>query len=153
MAFRLTGLRAEKFEHLFHRSDAELKALGAVRLNAQLGYPCRVTLEDAIPGENVLLVHYEHIGAPSAYRSAGPIFIREAVLPTGTIENQIPDAMRDRLYSVRAYDEYGWMLDADVGLGKDLAGLFDRFLADPQVHFLHLHHARRGCFASRVDRA
>ena len=47
MSFRMTGLPAEKFDHLFALPDAELAAQGAVRRIADgrnPGYPCRISL-------------------------------------------------------------------------------------------------------------
>jgi hypothetical protein len=44
------------------------------------------------------------------------------------------------------------MLDAQVAPGTELEALIGRLFADPAVAWLHLHHARRGCFACRVDR-
>ena len=44
MGFRITGLPAERFSHLFALSDAELAEQGAVRQIADArdpGYPCR----------------------------------------------------------------------------------------------------------------
>ena len=44
MSFRITGLPAERFAHLFTLSDPELAAQGAVRRTADgrmPGYPCR----------------------------------------------------------------------------------------------------------------
>jgi hypothetical protein len=46
MRFRITGLPAEHFAHLFDLSDDDLAARGAVRRIAEarpLGYPCRVS--------------------------------------------------------------------------------------------------------------
>ena len=63
MNFRITGLPAERFAPLFSLSDAELTAHGAVRRIADRrspGYPCRVSLTDSSPGEELLLVNYEH---------------------------------------------------------------------------------------------
>jgi hypothetical protein len=37
--------------------------------------------------------------------------------------------------------------------GADAAPLFERYLARADVAYLHVHFARRGCFACRVDRA
>jgi hypothetical protein len=31
--------------------------------------------------------------------------------------------------------------------------MFERFLANPQTSYLHVHNARRGCYAARVERA
>ena len=69
------------------------------------------------------------------------------------MRNAIPPQQRDRLLSVRAYDDDGWMRDAEVVKGVDLDALVARFFADPQVAFLHVHNARRGCYACRIDRA
>ena len=46
MSFRITGLPAEDFSHLFALDDCELAALGAVRRTAQHGAPCRISLTD-----------------------------------------------------------------------------------------------------------
>ena len=50
MSFRITGLPAENFQHLFSLDDAELASLGAVRRDAPGAVPCRVSLTDATPG-------------------------------------------------------------------------------------------------------
>ena len=64
----------------------------------------------------------------------------------------IPDQQRRRLLSVRAYDERHYIVDAEVVPGTELETLIDRFFADPRVAYLHVHNARRGCYACRVDR-
>jgi hypothetical protein len=40
-----------------------------------------------------------------------------------------------------------------VSPGSELEALIERFLAEPRVAYLHVHNARRGCYACRVDRA
>jgi hypothetical protein len=44
------------------------------------------------------------------------------------------------------------MVDADIVDGAVAAPLIERLLARADVGYLHLHFARRGCFACRVDR-
>ena len=51
MSFRITGLPAEQFSHLFSLSDEQLAAQGAVRRIAQHPAPCRISLTDATPGD------------------------------------------------------------------------------------------------------
>ena len=152
MPFRLSGLSAEPFRPLYGLTDAELEARGVRRLIADDSAPCRVTLENVPVGAPVLLLTFEHQKAPSAYRGSGPIFVREGALET-KVTDHIPESFRARLYSARSYDSDGWMIDAEVAEGTDLEGLIDRLFADPEVAYLHLHHARRGCFACRIDRA
>ena len=60
MSFRISGLPAEPFAGLFNLSDDELKARGAVRRIASSNSPCRISLTDAQPGDELLLVNYEH---------------------------------------------------------------------------------------------
>ena len=62
MDFRISGLSVAPFAPLFGLSDAELAARNAVRrvCDAKPGFPCRVSLMDAEPGERVLLLHHEH---------------------------------------------------------------------------------------------
>jgi hypothetical protein len=152
--FQISALPAEPFRSLFALSDAELAARGARWQVVSAGTPCRVSLEDAAIGETVLLLPYEHqAAAGSPYRSAGAIFVRPDVPEARPAVNEVPESVRRRLLSVRAYDSEGMMIDADVAEGRVLEDAIARFFADPQVAYLHLHNARPGCYNCRVDRA
>ena len=67
--------------------------------------------------------------------------------------NEIPEVLRIRLLSARAFDDSGMMLHADVIDGADLAPTIHRDFEDLQTDYIHLHNAKPGCFAARVDRA
>jgi Protein of unknown function (DUF1203) len=58
-----------------------------------------------------------------------------------------------RLSSVRAYDAAGFLIVADVVPGGELEALVQRFLEEREVDYVHVHNARPGCFAFRIDRA
>ncbi|HTU62781.1 MAG TPA: DUF1203 domain-containing protein, partial [Polyangiales bacterium] len=77
MSFRISGLPAQPFAALFALSDQELAARDIIRMTVdrQPGFPCRVSLEDADPGESVLLLNYEHLPVASPYRSRHAIFV------------------------------------------------------------------------------
>jgi len=77
MSFRITGLPAENFDHLFALDDAELAALGAVRTKAPAAVPCRISLTDATPGDEVILTNYEHHAVDSPYRMRFAIYVRK----------------------------------------------------------------------------
>ena len=154
MSFRYIGLSPEPFATLLALNDEELHARGMRRMIAdeKPGLPCRVTLDDAEPGERVLLVPFEHQPAHSPYRASGPIFVREnASVPYDHV-GEVPPALRVRLLSVRAYAEDGMMVDADITEGRTLEPLLERLFADPRVAYAHVHNARRGCYAARVER-
>jgi hypothetical protein len=155
MTFRITGLDAKPFEHLFGLSDEALAAHNAKRYvaDSKPGFPCRVTLEDAEPGETLLLVPHTHQTSQTAYASKGPIFIRERPIGRTEWRNEVPEQLKVRLISLRAYDHDGMMIDADVVDGKELQPLIERFLANDEASYLHAHFARRGCYAALIERA
>ncbi|HSX55064.1 MAG TPA: DUF1203 domain-containing protein [Sphingomonas sp.] len=155
MSYVITGLEPAPFRHLFGLSDAELSIAGAVRMiaDARPGYPCRVTLEDAEPGTAVLLVNHEHLPVENPYRSRHAIFVAEGAEQPARFDAAIPEQLRLRLLSVRAFDADDMMIDAEVLDGTGLEAEIERMFADPRAAYLHVHNARRGCFAARVDRA
>lgn len=155
MAFVVTGLAPDPFIPLFGADAATLAAAGAIRFNvdAKPGFPCRITLEDAEPGETVLLLNHEHHGADTPYRARHAIFVRERATAAARYENAMPPALERRLLAIRAYDAAGMMIDAEIVEGVDAVPLIERLLADPRAACLHAHNARRGCFAARIDRA
>ena len=65
---------------------------------------------------------------------------------------EVPEMIRRRLLSVRAYDADDLMTAADVVDGQTLEPLIARYFADPRTAYLHLHNARAGCYNCRVDR-
>jgi hypothetical protein len=153
MSFRITGLDAAQFEHLFGLSDAELATRQIVRHVADgAGFPCRVTLEDAKPGDHLLLLNHRHQPCATPYASEGPIFVSERRAPTGEWIGEVPDQFKTRLISLRAYDHNDMMIDAEIIDGKDLKPLIERFLANNETAYLHAHFARRGCFAGKIER-
>lgn len=156
MTFRILGLDRRSIAPLLTLSDEALRRAGAQRMVADShpGFPCRVTLEDAQPGEEVILLNHRHLPHATPYQAQGPIFVRTR-LSAERFESvdAVPQQLASRLLSVRAYDDAGMMLDADVADGKDAAALFERLLDNPSASFLHVHFARRGCYAALVERA
>ena len=156
MSFRISSLPLEPFQPLFGLSDEELLKHGARReiADAKPGYPCRVTLADAEPGESLILLNYQHLDEESSpYRAKGPVFVRESATSGAEIVDEVPDYLSRRLLSIRAYDKDGMMLDADVVDGKELPGMIAKLFANAGVDYLHAHFAKRGCYAARIDRA
>jgi hypothetical protein len=154
MSFRIRGLDPAPFRPLFQLSDAELAQRGArrVRVTEPHSAPDRIELRDAEPGETVLLLNHVYLDAPSPYRGTHAIYVREGAERAFDAVDHIPDALRRRLISLRAFDADGMMVDADVVEGRELEPLIERLLSLPGVAFLHAHHARRGCYAARIER-
>jgi hypothetical protein len=155
MSFRIKGLPAEQFEHLFAMSDEELAAHGAVRRIAndrQPGYPCRVSLTDSRQGDELVLVNYEHLPVDSPYRMRFAIFVRKGDRTYDAV-NQVPEQLRKRTLAVRGYDTDGMMTGCELVDGRELEAAIGRLLAVTEARYLHVHFAAAGCYAARVERA
>lgn len=155
MDFLITGLPVQQFAPLFALDDAGLAKRGIERCvaDAPLAYPCRITLEDAQPGDELLLLSYAHQPAATPYAASGPIFVRRHATTTRIAVNEVPEQQRRRLLSIRAYDARHYLIDADVARGEELERAIGRLFEDARVDYLHVHNARRGCYACRVERA
>jgi hypothetical protein len=156
MSYVVSGLPLGPFALLFGLSDEALAEQQIVRMtvDAPIGFPCRVTLEDAQPGETVLLLNYEHQPADTPYRSRHAIFVSERATETRRAVGEIPGALAVRkALSLRAFDAAGMMVDAEIAAGDALEPVIARMFEAPQVAYIHAHNAGRGCYAARIDRA
>lgn len=154
MSFRISGLPAEPFAELFALSDEALAERRAIRMvaDSDRGFPCRISLTDARRGDTVILLNYEHQAANTPYYSNYAIFVREGEQQYDRID-EVPEQFRRRLLSVRGFDENGILLDADVTEGTALEPLIERLFENRRIAYLHVHNARPGCYAARIDRA
>ena len=152
MSFRITGLPAEDFSHLFSLDDVELATLGAIRRTAQHPAPCRISLTDATPGEEVLLTNYEHHAVDSPYRMRFAIYVRKGEATYDKI-GEVPEQLRKRTLAARAFDKNGMMIGRELIEGAELEAAIERLFAEPGAAYLHLHYAAPGCYAAKVERA
>lgn len=153
--FQFVALPIEYFTHLLSMNNDELASLHARRMivDTHPGYPCRVSLRDASPGERVILTHFQHHEANSPYQSTGPIFVREMAETAKPGVNEIPAMFNHRLLSVRAYDQGAMMKNARVVEGTALEETIRNFFANEAISYLHIHNAAPGCFNCTVQRA
>jgi hypothetical protein len=153
MSFIISGLDPKQFEHLRGASDEELAALHIERTSADgPGFPDRITLRDLPAGARVLLLNYEHQPASTPYRASHAIFIGEDEREAALYRDEIPQALRDRTLSLRAFDAAGRMVDAVLIDGKTAGAAIERLLANADVAYVHAHYATRGCYAALIER-
>jgi Protein of unknown function (DUF1203) len=154
MAFRIRGLSAEPFRHLYGFSDAELARHGVKRYVSEMkpGYPDRIEMRDAEPGEKLLLLNYMHQPADTPYRASHAIFIREGAVDTYDRMDEIPEVMQSRLLSLRAFGVDHMLLAADVVMGNESPAFIERLFANPAVAYIQAHNAKQGCYSGRIER-
>lgn len=121
--------------------------------DATPGFPNGIELRDAEPGETLLLLTYEHQPADTPYRASHAIFVREGAERAYESVGVIPEPLKVRPISLRAFNAAGEMVEADLIDGRDLDASIARFSAQSEVAYLHPHYAKRGCYAARIDRA
>ena len=148
--FRIQGLAAEQFAQLFALSDEALKAHGAVRRIADGPRPCRISLTDAEPGNELILVNYEHHAVASPYRMRFAIYVREGETTFDAVDT-VPAQLRRRTLAVRGFDAEGMMTGWELTEGMKLEAAVDALFADPRAAYLHVHFAAPGCYAARIE--
>ena len=153
MNFTVHGLSSEPFVPIYGLSDGELAERRARRVVVNgSGFPERIEMRDAQVGETLLLVNFEHQSADTPYRSSHAVYVREGATETWSGDH-LPEVMRKRLLSLRAFSADGSMVDADVVEGARAVPLIERLFDDPAVACIHAHYAKPGCYAARIERA
>ncbi len=153
MDYLIEGLDPAPFAPLFAQSDAALAQQNIVAVYAEDDdHPCRISLAGAARGDRLLLLNHVHQPAASPYRASHAIYVAQGSTAQARYRNVIAPVMRTRPLSIRAFDNAGMIVDADLVDGADAERLIHRLLADPRAAYLQVHFARRGCFAATVTR-
>ncbi len=152
MAYRIEGLAPAAFESLFGMMDGALAAHKAVRVIADgPGYPCRVSLRDAEPGEELVLVNHVSNDVDGPFRTAHAIYVRKGAR-TAAYRDEAPRCLDSRTISLRGFDAAGMLKGGLLALPGEadskIRALFDR----PEIDTIHAHTATYGCFLARIER-
>lgn len=154
MTYRIAGLSPERFRPLFALSDDQLADLGVIRVRADAkpGFPCRITLEDAEPGETLLLLNHQDHAVATPYRSAYAIYVRENADAAARLEDALPPVFANRPIALRAFDARGMLRGASLALAGDADARIRELFERPEIAYIHAHNAAHGCFAARIER-
>ena len=153
MTYRIEGLAPEAFESLFSMTDGELAARNAVRVTADSGggYPCRVSLEDAAPGEELVLFNHVSNDVPTPFRTAYAIYVRKGAQAASYVD-ETPDYLGKRTLSLRGFDADGMLKHGVLAMPGEadtqVRALFER----TDIATIHAHSAAYGCFLARIER-
>ncbi len=154
MSFQIHALSVDTFAPLFALADEALRDrdIRSVVADRRPVYPCRVSLQDAVEGERLLLLPYDHHRVDTPYRASGPVYVREAATQVFPAIDEVPALLRSRLLSLRAYDARGMMVWADVVPGTEVEAGLAALFAIERTAYIHIHYAKPGCYACRVER-
>jgi hypothetical protein len=153
MAYRIAGLDPEPFRPLFALSDEELAQLGMKRMTVteKPSFPCRVSLVDREPGEQVILLNHVSNDVANPYRASHAIFVAEGAEQAEFVD-QIPPVFGPRMLSLRGFDGDGMMADALITQPGEADAGIRKLFSNTGIVAIHAHNAARGCFSARIVR-
>ncbi|HEX8449658.1 MAG TPA: DUF1203 domain-containing protein [Allosphingosinicella sp.] len=154
MTYRIEGLPSAAYSHLIEMSERELAEHHARRVvaDSKPGFPCRATLQDAEPGEWLILFNHVSHDVPTPFRSAYAIYVRETASGPACYSDETPPVFEGRTLGLRGFDAEGMLRGALLALPGEadpkIRALFER----PEIETIHAHNAAAGCFAARIVR-
>jgi hypothetical protein len=153
MTYMIEGLAPDRFAPLFAMDDAGLAAINARRVTAaaDMGFPCRISLEDARAGEELILLHHVSHDVETPYRSAYAIYVRPGV-DAARYRDELPPVFAGRPIALRAFDAAGMLQTARLAAPGEADGAIRDLFADAGIAYIDAHNAAHGCFAARIER-
>ena len=153
MTYAINGLDPDAFASLFALDDVQLAARGARRVTAiaDRGFPCRISLDDARSGEELILLHHVSHDVDTPYRSAYAIYVRQGVAAV-TYTDTTPPVFEGRPIALRAFDAANMLRTARLAGPGEADGAIRDLFADDAIAYIDAHNAAHGCFAARVTR-
>ncbi len=153
MAYRIEGLAPERFASLFGMADDALAEHNAVRVTADTPshFPCRISLEDAAPGEQVILLNHVSHDVAGPFRTAFAIYVREGV-EAASFTDRAPPMLDGRTIGLRGFDGEGMLRGALLAMPGEADAKIRALLAQPEIATIHAHNAAHGCFLARIER-
>jgi hypothetical protein len=154
MTYRIQGVEPAAYAGLLDLDEDGLAERGARRVlaDSKPGFPCRVTLEDAEPGETLILFNHVSHDVPTPFRSAYAIYVREKARVPACYVDRPPPVFAGRALGLRGFDSEGMLRGALLALPGEadskIRGLFER----PEIATIHAHNAAAGCFAAKIVR-
>lgn len=154
MTYCIEGLKPEMFHAYFAMADDELVRHNACRITADAdrGFPCRVSLEDAKAGETLILLNYTSHDVATPYRSSYAIYVREHARQMEACIDATPPVFEGRPIALRGFDETGMLRDARLALPGEADLKIRALFARDDIAYIHAHNAAHGCFSARISR-
>ncbi len=154
MTYQITGLSPDIVKSSEGATAEELSAMGAVPMIAtsKPGFPCRISLEDADVGDELILFHHMSHDVNSPYRSAYAIFARSGLTVAAQFTDAVPPIFDGRPLGMRAFGSDAMLKTAKLSLPGDADRSIRQLFDVDEVAYIDVHNAGHGCFVARVER-
>lgn len=154
MTYRIEGLERQTYAGLLGLDEDELARRNARRViaDSKPGFPCRATLEDAEPGETLILFNHVSNDVPTPFRSAYAVYVRETATAAACYVGEPAPVFAGRTLSLRGFDSEGMLLGALLAPPGEADARIRELFELPEIATIHAHNAAAGCFAARIVR-
>jgi hypothetical protein len=154
MTYRIEGLGRDAYARLLELDDEALALRNARRViaDSKPGFPCRVTLEEAEPGESLILFNHVSHDVPTPFRSAYAIYVREKAGAPACFVDEPPPVFAGRALGLRGFDFEGMLRGALLALPGESDSKILELFERPEIASIHVHNAAAGCFAAKIVR-
>lgn len=148
MTYQITGISPDQLANI-------ARAPGTVRVRAsgKPGFPCRVTLEDAEPGEELLLFHHVSHDVDSPYWSSYAIYARTGATIAAHYVDAVPPIFLGRPLGMRAFGTDAMLKTACLSMPGEADKSIRQLFELDEIAYIDVHNAAHGCFAARVERS
>jgi hypothetical protein len=155
MTYKITGLSPSAFAHLIGASDEDLAKARAVRVKAEAdsGWPCRISLQDAKANESLILLNHISHDVATPYRSVYAIYVRETADIPAEYVDETPPVFVGRPIALRGFDAGGMLQNAALALPGQADAKIRELFESKDIAYIHAHNAAHGCFSAKVERA
>ena len=134
-------------------TDAELEEGNARRVTADSpsGFPCRVSLVDAAPGEELVLLNHVSHDVPTPFRTAYAIYVRKGA-DSASYQDEAPRYLDSRTLGLRGFDDEGMLRGGLLARPGEADAKIRELFERAEIASIHAHNAIVGCFLARVER-
>lgn len=147
MTYQITGISPDQLENIARAPETV-----RVTASSKPGFPCRITLEDAEPGEELLLFNHISHDVESPYRSSYAIYARTGATTAAQYTDAIPPIFEGRPLGMRAFGIDAMLKTARLAMPGDADETIRQLFELDEVAYIDVHNAAYGCFAARVER-
>jgi hypothetical protein len=153
-AFRCIAMSTKDAARL-RRANADDFGYAIQRFDLDRTYPCRHCLQEASGKTGMLLLSYQTPKPKSVYGQPTAIFMCAAHCERFEKVDTIPEIVRNRLVSFRAFRTDGMMIyDAnEIVEGYSHEAAVRRIFARDDVAYINAHTAKPGCLLCPIERA
>jgi hypothetical protein len=110
-----------------------------------------VSLVDAAPGEELVLINHVSHDVPTPFRTAYAIYVRKESEPA-SYQDEAPPYLDSRTLGLRGFDQEGMLRGGLLARPGEADAKIRELLERPEIATIHAHNAIVGCFLARIER-